>query len=113
MRQGSLDADGTAWALRIIVGPVPHREGWRPDSWAQVQGRSCGIRGGGGGDGQRGGGQGDPPCTPALQDDRRPRRGQGAECAEQVARVAFHEGAELGGAGDTRVAANASASSSG
>ena len=33
-----------------------------------------------------------------MQRDRRSLRGEGTELAEQVARVLFHEGAQLGGA---------------
>jgi hypothetical protein len=54
---------------------------------------------GGGDDGEHRGRQGDPPDVPALQHDRRALRGQGAEFAEQVPRVPFHEGAQLGRAG--------------
>ena len=44
-------------------------------------------------------GQGDPPQAPALQRDGLARRGQGTERAQQVARVLFHERAQLGRAG--------------
>ena len=71
---------------------------------AQISGRReegipC-FEHGGGDDGEHRGRQSDPPDVPALQRDRRPGRGEGAEFAEQVARVPFHEGAQLGRAGD-------------
>ncbi|HEX5295962.1 MAG TPA: HAD-IC family P-type ATPase [Streptosporangiaceae bacterium] len=43
--------------------------------------------------------QGDPPRAPALQRDRRPRRRESTERAQQVARVLFHERAQLGRTG--------------
>jgi len=44
---------------------------------------------GGGDDDSIRGRQSDPPDVPALQRDRRPLRGEGAEFAEQVALVPF------------------------
>ena len=85
--QGSMAADGTAWALRIIVGPVPQLGGSSPqarggreegqpvkNAAAAMMASAAAAR----------------KIRRALQrcsDDRRPWRRQGAECAEQVARV--------------------------
>ena len=97
--QGSMAADGTAWALRIIEWPVPQLGAEAPRFPTGTDGLHADEHGDDG-DGEHPGGQGDPPDAPALQGDRRPLRGEGAEFAEQVARVAFHERAQLGRAGD-------------
>ena len=100
--QGSMAADGTAWALRTIAGPVPQLGAVMPGglepgrkSPNNEPGATAKRR-----DGDRRGRQGDPAGAPALHGDRLPGRGEGAELAEQVAGVASHEGAQLGGAGD-------------
>ena len=98
-RQGSMAADGTAWAARIIEWPVPQRGAETPRLPTGTTACTP-INRASDGDGEHPGGQGDPPDAPALQDDRWPLRGEGAEFAEQVAGVAFHECAQLGRAGD-------------
>src|ERR1022692_4101237 len=116
LMQGRKAAEGTACAAKIMVWPVP-----------QSGACAAGLLGAGNkttpktaGTAKRASiaaarltrrtlqrcstigrrGQANPADAPALQHDRAPLRGKLAELGEQVAGIAFHEGAQLRRAGD-------------
>ena len=96
--QGSLAADGTAWAAENhgVAGAAAGGGGARIFGWEEGMHPR---EGGDADDEEHSRGQAHPSDTPALQDDRWPLWGEGAEFAEQVAGVAFHERAQLRRAG--------------